>query len=121
MKTRNLYRTTGKEETVSEQKEALSVNELGRTIEELVSSGCKFVLEGSVFSAINELIEKLLLDGNPDKEGEAFLLSLRGALLGTSKPVRARLGFSDDNNSRIKIVQSLPGLPTGAPKIQNKH
>ena len=72
--------------------EVLNADDLGKSLEEVVSLGCKFVVEGDVFKATIDLIDKLMIEGSPDKHGAEFLMQLRFALLQTSKPVRERLG-----------------------------
>lgn len=87
---------------------AMNAEELGKSVAELVSMGCKFVVEGDVFNATVELLEKLLIDGNPDREGQAFLIQLREALLRTSKPVKDKLGTVDPTSPRVAVVKTLP-------------
>jgi hypothetical protein len=72
------------------ENEALSVDQSSKTLDEMVSLGCKFVVDGDVFKATIDLLEKLLVESSPDKQGEAFLVSLRFALLNTSKPVKEK-------------------------------
>jgi len=75
--------------------QVLTSDELGKSVNELISLGCKFVVDGEVFGAMIEFIEKLLVDSNPDKAAEQYLLNLRGLLLQTSKPVKERLNQSE--------------------------
>jgi len=89
----------------------LNAEQAGKTVAELESLGCKFVVEGNVYQAVISLLEKLLIDGAADVEGEAFLLQLRAALLQTSKPVRERVVSSDETRPRVQIAYKLPGLP----------
>lgn len=73
------------------QQGPMSADDMGKGIKELVSLGCKFVVEGQLFEGMIDLIDKLLIDGQPDKAGEQFLIQMRGLLLATSKPVKEKL------------------------------
>lgn len=86
----------------------VGVDKLGKSVAELVSMGCKFVVEGDVFSCINELLEKLVLDGAADTEGVRFLLQLRAALLTTSKPVVMKGKLFADKDNVIEIASTMP-------------
>jgi len=90
---------------MSEKPGPLNIDQVGKSVPELVSMGCKFTVEGDVFSAVNELLEKLLLDGAADPAGEQFLIQLRTALLTTSVPVISKVSGRPTN---IKIASTIP-------------
>ena len=75
-----------------------------KSLEELVSTGCKFVVEGDLFKAMLDLIDKLMMDGGPDEAAVQFLLQLRIALLQSSVPVKTKIG----SDSKIEIATRLP-------------
>jgi hypothetical protein len=85
----------------------MGVEELGKSVSELVSLGCSFTVDGTAFEATIHLLEKLIIDGNADKQGESFLINLRAMLLQTSVPVKSKLKQTivckDDDESKIII------------------
>lgn len=74
------------------KKDALPINMTGKTVAELVSLGCKFVVDGNVFSAVITLVDKLVTEAAADPSGVKALLELRAILLQTSVPVRSKIG-----------------------------
>lgn len=67
----------------------LSVQEVRAEVKGLISQGCSFVVDGSTFLAIFELLHKVEQDGAPNTEGKRFLEQLKAALM-QSAPVRAK-------------------------------
>jgi hypothetical protein len=86
--------------------EVLDLDGLGRTVNELVSMGCMFVVEGEVFQAMTELLEKLVRDGDADPQGVEFLLQLRAVLIQSSKPVRPKV--VPPGEAKVQVVHSMP-------------
>lgn len=88
----------------------IPIEATGKSIKELVSLGCKFVLEGDVFLAMATLLEGLLKDETLNTEGRSFLTRLQLALIQTSNPVFARQREVKDDEPKIKVVRNMPKM-----------
>jgi len=87
----------------------IPVDQLGKSVEALVSMGCDFVVKGDAFNATLALIEKLLTDADVDPNGQAFLLQLRGALISSSVPVRAKIKMGERTGS-VEVMDPAEAL-----------
>lgn len=86
----------------------LPLDMTGQSVAELVSLGCKFVVDGPVFSALVTLIDRLIEENASDDTGIRALLELRAILLQTSVPVRSKIG--DEN--KLVVPDKKLVIPT---------